>query len=138
MRTATCSRCPITCSFRRCSGSATAASRRCLNAWRTNERTPAARARRLAADLPACRQLVEAAQHKRRAPVRMLGIIKRQPGQSPQQRGDGDFGLDAGELSAKTMMNAPAERQRPNVGAGYVEPIRIGIDGWIAVGCSEQ
>src|SRR5215471_15541346 len=138
MTTATCSRYPTTCSFRRCSGSATAPNRPCLNAWRTNGRTPARARHRAIPELPARRQAVEAAQHKRRAPVRMFGIIERQPRQSPQQRGDGDLGLDAGELGAKAEMNAAAERQRANVGAGYVKPIRIGIDGGIAVGRSEQ
>ena len=36
-------------------------------------------------------------------------MIERQVRQTAQKRGDGDFGLDAGKLSAKAIVDAAAE-----------------------------
>src|SRR5271154_3337244 len=73
---------------------------------------------------PARRQAFQPAQHEGRPPVRMLGVVKPQVGQTAQQGRDRDLRLDAGQLGAEAKMNAPAERQRTHIGTSNIETIR--------------
>ena len=68
--------------------------------------------------LPTRGQTLETAQHERGAPLRVAGIIKSQPRQAAQKGRDRDLGLDARELGAEAEVDAAAERQRTDVGAG--------------------
>jgi len=81
---------------------------------------------------------VEAAQYEYGTPIRSLGIVERQVRDAAQQGGDCYFRFDAGELSAKAEMDAAPKRHRPDVLARDVEPIRIGIDGWITIGGAKK
>src|SRR5262245_57708944 len=92
----------------------------------------------IATTSPTRRQPVEAAQHEGLAPIGMLGVVEPQRRQTPQQGGDGDLALDAGELGAEAEMDAAAERQGADVGARDVEAVGVGIGGGIAVGGAEQ
>src|SRR5439155_5964096 len=72
---------------------------------------------------PACRKLLQSAQHEGRTPLRMLDVVRPDIGEAAQQGGDGDLGLDAGELRAEAEMNAAAKRQRADLRTGDVEEV---------------
>ena len=59
--------------------------------------------------LPARRQLVEATQDERLAPIRMLGVIDAQTGQAAEQRVDRNLAFEARELRPNAVMDAAAE-----------------------------
>ena len=59
--------------------------------------------------LPARRQLVEATQDERLAPIRMLGVIDAQIGQAAEQRVDRNLAFEARELRPNAVMDAAAE-----------------------------
>src|SRR5947209_9049780 len=51
-------------------------------------------------------KLGQAAQHEGRPPFGVLDVVDAQVWQPAQQCGDGDFGLDAGQLSPQAEMDA--------------------------------
>jgi len=59
-------------------------------------------------------------------------------GRRRSKRADGDLGLYAGELSAKTKMDAASKRHGTDILAIYVEPVRVGIDAGITIGGSKK
>src|SRR3954447_4899603 len=89
--------------------------------------------------LPAGGQGLQAAQHERGPPFRVVGVVELEPGQPPQQRRDRHFGLDARKLGAEAEVDATAERQRAHIGPRDVEMIRpVRIDRRVPVGGAEQ
>ena len=55
---------------------------------------------------PACRKLLQPAQHESRTPLRVLDVVRPDIGEAAQQGGDGDLGLDAGELRAQADLGS--------------------------------
>ena len=91
------------------------------------------------ADSPARRQPRQAAQHEGRSPCGILGIVQRQPGQPAQQGGNSDLGFETGQLRTQAVVDATAERLRPDVGPGGVQllgMVRVGRR--VVVGRSQQ
>ena len=68
----------------------------------------------------------------------MIDVINPQLGQATQQCRNRNLALDAGQLGANAIMDAPAERQRAHVASGDVEPVRVPINRRIAIGRAEQ
>src|SRR5438093_12734972 len=64
-----------------------------------------------------------------------LGYRWTQPGQAPQQRGEGRLKLQPAQRRAEAVVDAVAEREVWGVrGAGHVQPVRLGEQRLVPVG----
>ena len=73
---------------------------------------------------------------RRQAGVSFSGKVEVR--QALDQGGEDQLGLEAGKLGAQAMVDAAAERHRPDVLAADIEPVGIGILRRIAVGRAQQ
>ena len=73
---------------------------------------------------------------RRQAGVSFSGSLE--VGQALDQRGEDQLGFETRELRAEAMMDAAAERHRPDVLAADIERVGIGVLRRIAVGRAQQ
>ena len=93
---------------------------------------------RVAPSVPHGRQPAQAAQREAVTPRRLVPLRQGDVRQPLYQRREDQLGLQPCQLCAEAMVNAAAERQRPDMLAADVEAVRIGILRRVAVGRPQQ